>query len=228
MYLSLSLYTYIYIYIYTYFYFVPPGCCIGCSVPGRRATRVQSLFVGKELNSFTLIAHLYRFRDAGVIHKIEPPHVISPMFGRGVILLEALIELKFLNSSFSSSNFLLKLDKHFPVEQFEASRAIRGSSISVRSSLPPSPPLRLMIPESRVRTCFCQIVCFASYVRIQHLRCPYVSARPFRYRQGSVFRHRHGLDPRGLDPSGAWRRVCDRVSVWVFRVSLFGSPFGAR
>ena len=33
---------------------------------------------------------------------------------------------------------LLKLDKRFPVEQFEACRAIRGSSISVSSTLPPS------------------------------------------------------------------------------------------
>ena len=33
---------------------------------------------------------------------------------------------------------LLKFDKHLPVEQFEASRAIRGSSISVSSTLPPS------------------------------------------------------------------------------------------
>ena len=32
---------------------------------------------------------------------------------------------------------LLKLDKQLPVEQFEASRAIRGSSISVSSTLPP-------------------------------------------------------------------------------------------
>ena len=32
---------------------------------------------------------------------------------------------------------LLKLDKQFPVERFEASRAIRGSSISVSSTLPP-------------------------------------------------------------------------------------------
>ena len=33
---------------------------------------------------------------------------------------------------------LLKFDKWFPVEQFEASRAIRGSSISVSRALPPS------------------------------------------------------------------------------------------
>ena len=32
---------------------------------------------------------------------------------------------------------LLKLDKQFPVERFEASRAIRGSGISVSSTLPP-------------------------------------------------------------------------------------------
>ena len=32
---------------------------------------------------------------------------------------------------------LLQLDKQLPVEQFEASRAIRGSSISVSSTLPP-------------------------------------------------------------------------------------------
>ena len=32
----------------------------------------------------------------------------------------------------------LNLDKQFPVEQFEASRAIRGGSISVSSTLPPS------------------------------------------------------------------------------------------
>ena len=33
---------------------------------------------------------------------------------------------------------LLKLDKQFPVERFEAGRAIRGSSVSVSSTLPPS------------------------------------------------------------------------------------------
>ena len=43
--------------------------------------------------------------------------------------LETLIELEFLNSSFSSLSPYLKLDRRFPVEQFEASRAIRGSSI---------------------------------------------------------------------------------------------------
>ena len=33
---------------------------------------------------------------------------------------------------------LLKLDKQFPVERFEASRAIRADSTSVSSTLPPS------------------------------------------------------------------------------------------
>ena len=43
---------------------------------------------------------------------------------------------------------LLKLDKHFPVEQFEASRAIRGSSISVSSTLLASPPLSFAPPAA--------------------------------------------------------------------------------
>ena len=60
---------------------------------------------------------------------------------------ETLIELKFFNSSFPSSTFsirafraypfVLNLDNQLPVERFEASRAIRGSSISVSSTLPP-------------------------------------------------------------------------------------------
>ena len=38
---------------------------------------------------------------------------------------------------FSRLSFSLKLDKQLPVEQFEASRAIRADSISVNSNLPP-------------------------------------------------------------------------------------------
>ena len=68
---------------------------------------------------------------------------------------KTLIELKFLNSSFSSSNFsirafrariskfelfelvlLLKLDKQLPVERFEA---------AVPQSAVPSPPLKLLV-----------------------------------------------------------------------------------
>ena len=41
-------------------------------------------------------------------------------------------------SEFFELVLLLKLAKLSPVEQFEASRAIRGSSISVSSTLPPS------------------------------------------------------------------------------------------
>ena len=48
-----------------------------------------------------------------------------------------LVELKLSNLSFFGFVLVLKLDKQFPVEQFEASRAIRGSSISVSSTLPP-------------------------------------------------------------------------------------------
>ena len=55
----------------------------------------------------------------------------------GMIWSETLLELKFLNLSCSILTSSLKLDKQLPVEQFEASRAIRGSNISVSSTLPP-------------------------------------------------------------------------------------------
>ena len=77
-----------------------------------------------------------------------------------MIRWEALIELESLHSSFSSSNFSIRafrLDKQFPVEQFEASRAIRGSSISVSSTLPPSKPMG--IARACVRPLARQTVC---------------------------------------------------------------------
>ena len=49
-----------------------------------------------------------------------------------MIGLETLIELKFVSVSFSSLSSLLKLDKQFPVEQFEATAS---------QSTVPSPPL---------------------------------------------------------------------------------------
>ena len=52
----------------------------------------------------------------------------------GMIRSEILIELKFLNSSFFELILVLKLDKQFPVEQFEA---------TVSQSTVPSPPLRV-------------------------------------------------------------------------------------
>ena len=42
----------------------------------------------------------------------------------GMIRLETLIQLKYLNSSFSSLILLLKLGKQLPVEQFEATVVI--------------------------------------------------------------------------------------------------------
>ena len=54
------------------------------------------------------------------------------------ILWETLIELNLFNSFFCERVLLFKLDKQLPVEQFEASRVIRGSSLSVSSTLPPS------------------------------------------------------------------------------------------
>ena len=74
-------------------------------------------------------------------------HTFSTTREGGIIRLETLIELKFLNRAFRSQILnielfelilVLKLKKQLPVEQFEASRAIRASSISVSSTLPPS------------------------------------------------------------------------------------------
>ena len=51
-----------------------------------------------------------------------------------MIRLETLIELTILNSSFFELGLLLKLDRQFPVERFEA---------TVAQSTVPSPPLNL-------------------------------------------------------------------------------------
>ena len=64
------------------------------------------------------------------------PFVATPFLGRGMIRLETLIELKFLNSSFFKLILLLELDKQFPVEQFEA---------TVSQSTVPSPPLTVAL-----------------------------------------------------------------------------------
>ena len=59
----------------------------------------------------------------------------------GMMRLETLVELKFLNSSFSSSNFSIRAFRAYPlveIEQTVPCRAIRGNSLSVNSTLPPS------------------------------------------------------------------------------------------
>ena len=69
----------------------------------------------------------------------------------GMIRLETLIELKLINSSFYVSIHVfelilrLKLDKQLPVEQFEASRALRADSTSVSSTLHPSYSCRVLL-----------------------------------------------------------------------------------
>ena len=58
----------------------------------------------------------------------------------GMMRLETLIELKFHNSSFSSSNFSIRAFRACPlikIRQTVPCRAIRGNSISVNSTLPP-------------------------------------------------------------------------------------------
>ena len=62
----------------------------------------------------------------------------------GMMRLESLIELKFLNSSFSSCFILLKFDNQFPVtEQFEATAS---------QSTAPSPPRKDKPGETRFGT----------------------------------------------------------------------------
>ena len=60
--------------------------------------------------------------------------------GGGVKRLETLIDLKFLNSSFSNSNFSIRAFRAYPlieIRQTVPCRAIRGSNISVSTALPP-------------------------------------------------------------------------------------------
>ena len=57
----------------------------------------------------------------------------------GIIRLETLIEVKFLDSSFLSLSSLLELDKQLPVEPFEA---------TVSQSTVPSPSLKNYIRQS--------------------------------------------------------------------------------
>ena len=65
------------------------------------------------------------------------------MLEGGMIRLETLIELKCLDSRFSSSNFPIRVFRAYPLIEIRqtvpcrASRAIRGSSISVSSTRPP-------------------------------------------------------------------------------------------
>ena len=59
----------------------------------------------------------------------------------GMIRLETLIELRFLNSNFSSSKFSIRAFRAYPlieIRQTVPCRAIQGNIISVSSTLPPS------------------------------------------------------------------------------------------
>ena len=59
----------------------------------------------------------------------------------GTMRLEILVELKLFDSSLSSSNFSISAFRAYPLVetgQTAPCRAIRGNSISVSSTLPPS------------------------------------------------------------------------------------------
>ena len=71
--------------------------------------------------------------------KAIPYHMFDFSQG-GMIRLGTLIELKFLNSSFSSSNLSTRAFRACPLVEIGRTvpcRAIRGNSISVNSTLPP-------------------------------------------------------------------------------------------
>ena len=77
------------------------------------------------------------FTDSG----IGACHVMPCHSEGGMIRLEALIELKFHNSSFSSSSFSTRASRAHPLIETRRTvpcRAIRGNSISVNGILPPS------------------------------------------------------------------------------------------
>ena len=60
---------------------------------------------------------------------------------------------------------LLKLNKQLPVAQFEASRTIRGSGVSVSSNLPPSYMYSGRRPRSRQVTC-CNMWCIIIFLYV--------------------------------------------------------------
>ena len=94
--------------------------------------------------------HGERARAAHQHRVLYDPALIQTRWGRavvclqtqvsegGMIRLETLLELKLFTSSFSSFILLLKLDKQFPIEQFEA---------TVSQSTVPSPPLKVTIVD---------------------------------------------------------------------------------
>ena len=70
-----------------------------------------------------------------------PPNGDPPSKWKGVTRLGTLIELKFIGLSFSSSNLSIRYVRAYylvEIRQTVPCRAIRGNSISVNSTLPPS------------------------------------------------------------------------------------------
>ena len=91
--------------------------------PPRKDDAHKSRNVNKVHPLFSSLSRSPRSRGEGVRRRRPPGS--DPIFQAYQLELFELI-------------LLLKFDKQFPVEQFEAGRAIRGSSISVSSTLPPS------------------------------------------------------------------------------------------
>ena len=108
----------------------------------------------------------------------------------GMIRLETLIELKFPNSSLFELILLLKLDKQFPVEQFEA---------AVSQSTAPSPPLirgsqacasapSVVGPRPSVGPSFGPPVCAAPPLATANLRTRILDFQRVRLKQNLKFK----------------------------------------
>ena len=123
MYISLSLYIYIYIsiHIYIYIYYYSIGF-----LPG--TVGLEELYEAME--DERLVALVLRSSVACCPHD-----VFCLFFGRGMIRLETLIELKLIDSSCSSSNFSIRAFRAYPlvgIKQIVPCRAIRGKSSDSR------------------------------------------------------------------------------------------------
>ena len=73
--------------------------------------------------------------------QVQGPRLQAQVSEGGTIRLETLLELKFLDSSFSSSNISIRAFRAYylvEIRQTILCRAFRGNSISVNSILPPS------------------------------------------------------------------------------------------
>ena len=142
MYMYMYMYTYTYMYTYMYMYMY---VCIR-SRPTARVTQLQRTWEFPPLRIKSLLDSNPP-KSKLLVGGLGGPSTLPPRIRSegGMLRLEALIELKFLNYSFSSSNFSIRAFRAYPLteaRQAATHRAIRGSSISVNRTPPPLNPRR--------------------------------------------------------------------------------------